>query len=274
MPPKVFKQFSLEGRTAIVSGAASGLGLAIVEALAEAGANVAILYHSSNSALEAAKRVADDYNVKCSAYRVDVTQADSVESTVNQVVRDFNGRLDCFVANSGIAWNETSVLDSSISHYREVMATNLDSVYYCARAAGLHWRRQAKEQTTVDGKKLEGFSKGSFIATASMSGHIVNFPHIQTAYNASKAGVIHMCKSLAIEWVDFARANTVSPGFIESGLTGSVPEDVKDSLRDKTPLKRIGSLEEMQGVYLYLASDASNFATGTDVVVDGGYRLW
>jgi sorbose reductase len=90
---------------------------------------------------------------------------------------------------------ETSVLDSSISHYREVMATNLDSVYYCARAAGLHWRRQAKEQTTLDGKKLDGFKKGSFVATASMSGHIVNFPHIQTAYNASKAGVIHMCKT-------------------------------------------------------------------------------
>lgn len=76
------------------------------------------------------------------------------------------------------------------------MATNLDSVYYCARAAGMHWRRQAKEQTTIDGKKLEDFQKGSFVATASMSGHIVNYPHIQTAYNASKAGVIHMCKTL------------------------------------------------------------------------------
>lgn len=75
------------------------------------------------------------------------------------------------------------------------MATNLDSVYYCARAAGLHFRRQAKEQTTVHGEKLEGFSRGSFVATASMSGHIVNFPHVQTAYNASKAGVIHMCKN-------------------------------------------------------------------------------
>lgn len=91
--------------------------------------------------------------------------------------------------------NESTVLDSSISHYREVMATNLDGVYYCARAAGLHWRRQAKERTTIDGKKLEDFQKGSFVATASMSGHIVNFPHIQTAYNASKAGVIHMCKT-------------------------------------------------------------------------------
>ncbi|OBT70417.1 hypothetical protein VE03_00178 [Pseudogymnoascus sp. 23342-1-I1] len=228
MASRIFPQFSLTGRTAIVSGAGSGLGLAIAEALAEAGANVAILYHKNSAAVDAAKQVAKEYDVKCIAYQVDVTQPHEVESTVNQVVDEFSGRLDCFIANSGIAY----------------------------------------------GKKLEDFQKGSFVATASMSGHIVNYPHIQTAYNASKAGVIHMCKSLAVEWVDFARANTVSPGFIESGLTGAVSEDVKDTLREKTPVKRIGDLHEMKGAYLYLASDASSFATGTDIVADGGYRLW
>ncbi|KAK0119893.1 hypothetical protein ONS95_011322 [Cadophora gregata] len=173
-----------------------------------------------------------------------------------------------------ILGNETNVLDSSISHYRAIMSTNLDSVYYCSRAAGKHWRRQAKEGTTLSGERLENFRKGSFIATASMSGHIVNYPHVQTAYNASKAGVIHMCKSLAVEWADFARVNTVSPGFIQSGLTAAVSEDIKDQLRDKTPMRQIGELAEMKGVYLYLASDASSFTTGTDIVVDGGYTLW
>ncbi|KAM0145625.1 hypothetical protein ACHAQE_011166 [Botrytis cinerea] len=245
MSAHVLPQFLLEGRTAVVSGGANGLGLAIVEALAEAGANVAILFKSSPAAHEAAKKVAVEYNVK---------------------------------------WMETSVLDSSIEHYRHVMATNLDSVCFCAKAAGAHWRRQAEEQTTITGEKLEGFERGSFVATSSMSGHIVNFPHIQTAYNASKAGVTHMCqfsapsefygKSLAVEWADFARVNVVSPGFIESGLTAAVSEDIKDSLRAKTPLKRVGTLKELKGVYLFLASDASNFSTGTDVVVDGGYRLW
>ena len=95
--------------------------------------------------------------------------------------------------------NETTVLDSSISHYRTIMSTNLDSVYYCARAAGKHWRRQAKEGTTLVGEKLPDFRRGSFVATASMSGHIVNYPHVQTAYNTSKAGVIHMCKASLID---------------------------------------------------------------------------
>ena len=81
-------------------------------------------------------------------------------------------------------------------------------------------------------------------------------------------------KSLAVEWVEFARANTVSPGFIESGLTGAVSEEIKESLREKTPLQCIGDLAEMKGAYLYLASDASSFTTGTDIVSDGGYRLW
>jgi len=274
MSQPVVPQFSLKGRTAIVTGAASGLGLAIAEALAEAGANVAIFYHGSTTADEAAQTLASKYNVKASAHKVNVTHSEEVEVAVDKVVSDFNGRLDVFIANSGIAWNETTVLDSSISHYRTIMSTNLDSVYYCARAAGKHWRRQAKEGTTLVGEKLQDFRRGSFVATASMSGHIVNYPHVQTAYNTSKAGVIHMCKSLAVEWADFARANTVSPGFIQSGLTAAVPEDIKDQLREKTPLRQIGELGEMKGVYLYLASDASSFTTGTDIVSDGGYILW
>lgn len=109
-------------------------------------------------------------------------------------MHEFNGRLDIFVANSGIAWGEVEALDSSIEHYHEVMSTNLDSVYYCARAAGRHFRRQVQERTTLSGAALDNFKSGSFVATASMSGHIVNVPHLQAAYNTSKAGVIHLCK--------------------------------------------------------------------------------
>lgn len=116
-----------------------------------------------------------------------------MNSVINHIVHEFNGRLDIFVANSGIAWGEVAALDSTTQHYHEVLRTNLDSVYYCALSAGQHFRRQSVEKTTTHGMKLDGFSAGSFIATASMSGHIVNVPHLQTAYNTSKAGVIHMC---------------------------------------------------------------------------------
>jgi len=85
--------------------------------------------------------------------------------------------------------------------------------------------------------------------------------------------LIHLCKSLAVEWIGFARCNSVSPGYVDSGLTGSAPEDVKEMLSEKTPMRRIGDVHELKGAYIYLASDASSFTTGADIVVDGGYCL-
>ena len=111
---------------------------------------------------------------------------------MDECVRDFNGRLDIFVANAGIPWTQGSFLDGETQHYRNVMSTDLDSTFYCARAAGYHWRRQKQEGTDTNGQKLVNFSYGSFIATASMSGHIVNIPQLQAAYNAAKAGIIHL----------------------------------------------------------------------------------
>lgn len=99
----------------------------------------------------------------------------------------------------------------------------------------------------------------------------MNFPQMQAAYNATKSEVIHLCKSLAMEWVRFARANTVSPGYTATEISGFVPDDVKDWWKDKTPIWREGQPEELKGVYLYLASDASSFTTGADIIVDGGY---
>ncbi|EHK97934.1 putative Sorbose reductase like protein SOU2 [Glarea lozoyensis 74030] len=151
------------------------------------------------------------------------------------------------------------------------MTTDVDSVFYCARAAGLHWRRQKLEQTTIDGKKLEpAFRQGSFVATASMSGSIVNVPQQQAAYNAAKAGVIHLCKSLAVEFVGFARVNTVSPGYIATEISSFAPSETKDVWRKKTPMGREGECHELKGAFLYLASDAASYTTGADLIVDGG----
>ena len=102
-----------------------------------------------------------------------------------------------------------------------------------------------------------------------MSGHIVNIPQLQSAYNAVKAGVIHYCRSLAVEWAGFARVNTVSPGYIATEISDFVPEETKKVWRGMTPMKREGLANELKGAFLYLASDASTFTTGSDLRVDG-----
>jgi len=130
------------------------------------------------------------------AYQVNVTSFEAVAAAVEAIIREFNGRLDIFIANSGIPWTQGAAIIGELEHYRKVVTTDLDGTFYSARVAGLHWRRQKKEQTTIDGKKLEpAFREGSFVATASMSGHIVNIPQLQATYNAAKAGVIHLGES-------------------------------------------------------------------------------
>ncbi|RDW60067.1 L-xylulose reductase-like protein [Coleophoma crateriformis] len=270
---RVMPLFSLKGRTAIVSGAGAGIGLAIAQCLAEAGANVAIWYNSNKKAIAEAEKIEKEYGVKCKAYQVNVLEFAPVEAAINEIVKEFNGRLDIFIANSGIPWTQGPALDGELDHYRKVVATDLDGTFYCARAAGIHWRRQKKEGTTIDGKKLEGFTGGSFVATASMSGHIVNIPQLQAAYNAAKAGVIHLCKSLAVEWVGFARCNTISPGYIATEISDFAPAETKKSWRDKIPMGREGEAHELKGAFLFLASDASSYCTGTDIICDGGYCL-
>ena len=116
-----------------------------------------------------------------------------MDEAIDEIVKEFNGRLDIFIANAGIPWSQGPALKGQIDHYRKVLATDLDSTYYCARSASKHWKRQKEEGTDLNGKKLEGFTYGSFVATASMSGHIVNIPQLQAAYNAAKAGIIHLC---------------------------------------------------------------------------------
>lgn len=167
---------------------------------------------------------------------MDVTSYESVVAAVDTIVRDLDGRLDVFVANSGIAWTKGPMLDGPLDMYTDVVKTNLDGVYYCARAAGLHFRRQKREGTTLDGRPLENFTTGSFIATASMSGHIVNVPQLQASYNATKAAVVHLCKSLAVEWVGFARANSVSPGYIKTSISEFMDPEQKATWKDKIPM--------------------------------------
>ncbi|KAE8348585.1 hypothetical protein BDV28DRAFT_152690 [Aspergillus coremiiformis] len=269
----VLALFSLKGKTAVVTGAASGIGLSVAHGLAEAGANVIIWYNRNNKALAEAANIEAKYGVKCRAYQINIRDSKKVEELLELGVREFNGRLDIFIANSGIPWTMGPMIDAPLDHYTDVVQTDLDGTFYCARAAGAHWRRQKTEGTDIFGKPLENFTYGSFVATASMSGHIVNIPQLQVAYNAAKAGVIHMCKSLAVEWVQFARANTVSPGYIITDISTFVPDETKSMWKDKIPMGREALPHELKGAYLYLASDAASYTTGADLIVDGGYTL-
>ncbi|KAL2835866.1 hypothetical protein BJY01DRAFT_258906 [Aspergillus pseudoustus] len=269
----VLQMFSLRGKTAVVTGAASGIGLSVAQGLAEAGANVALWYNSNNKAIEEAQNIEKRYGVRCQAYQVNTKESQAVEEALRKCVHDFNGRLDIFVANAGIPWTKGPMVDAPVDHYLNVVQTDLDGTFYCAKAAAAHWRRQKEEQTDLFGNPLERFTYGSFVATASMSGHIVNTPQLQAAYNAAKAGVIHLCKSLAVEWVRFARANTVSPGYIATEISSFVPEETKTIWKGKIPMGREGLPQELKGAFLYLASDASSYTTGADIIVDGGYTL-
>ncbi|KAJ9604831.1 Sorbose reductase sou1 [Cladophialophora chaetospira] len=266
-PPKethILPLFSLKGKTAILSGAGQGIGLAVARGYAEAGANVAIWFNSNKKAYMRAAEIEKEFGVKCRAYPVDVRDAAAVDEAIVSQVKEFNNRLDIFVANAGIPWTQGPMIGGELEHYRNVMKIDVDGVFYCARTAGRIWREQKKN-------KLEGFTYGKFIATASMSGHIANIPQLQTAYNAAKANVKHMCQCLAVEWVQFARANSISPGYIATEISDFVPPETKDIWRDKIPMGREGEPIELVGAYLYLASDASSYTTGTDILIDGGY---
>ncbi|KAL4952537.1 hypothetical protein BDW69DRAFT_167533 [Aspergillus filifer] len=256
--------FSLRGKTAIVSGADAGIGVAVANGLAEAGANVALWYDANTDGPGRAQEIAARHGVQTRAYQVNITNAEAVKQAVDQSVKDLNGRLDVFIASAGIPWTPAPAV-GPLAQYSDVVDIDLIGTYYCAKYAAYYWRKQKEEGVDANGIPLENFTFGSFVATASMSGHVINTPQLQAAYNAAESGIIHLCKSLAIEWVKFARANTVSPGYYIA--TDFDPKETKD----KIPMGREGRAEELKGAYLYLASDASSYTTGSDIVVDGGY---
>jgi sorbose reductase len=148
------------------------------------------------------------------------------------------------------------ILEQTLEEYRQQMAVNVDGVFYCAKYVGEVFKKQGS---------------GNLIITSSMSAHIVNVPVDQPVYNSTKAAVTHMGKSLAREWREFARVNIVSPGFFDTKL-GASPRCINEAYR-MAALGRQGHVKELKGLFLYLASDASSYQTGSDTLIDGGYTL-
>ncbi|KAF3179295.1 Sorbose reductase sou1 [Orbilia oligospora] len=267
----LFSLLSLKGRTAVVTGAAKGIGYAVVEAFAEAGANVALWYNSNEEAVEKAAKVSEAYGVICKAYKVNVTDETSLKATLDLSVKDLNGRLDIFVANVGIPWLHGRTIDSPSEQFLNILNVNFVSAYYSAKAAGKYFERQKNEGTDLNGANLENYITGSFIVTSSTAGKRQLVPQAYAPYNATKAALTHFAKGLAIEYIQFARVNIVSPGYIATEALGAAPDPMRVAWKGRTPMGREGSMNEIKGAYVYLASDSSSFATGTEVVLDGGY---
>lgn len=249
--------FSLKGKVVIVTGASgpTGIGTEAARGCAEMGADVIITYASRKEGGERnAKELQDKYGVKSEAFKCNVSDYKDVEALVKKVV-DKYGKVDVFIANAGKTAN-AGILDSTVEEWEEVITTDLTGTFNCARAIGFHF----KERGT-----------GSLVITASMSGHIANFPQEQTSYNVAKAGCIHLARSLANEWRDFARVNSVSPGYIDTGLSDFIDAKTQAIWHSMIPMGRDGKATELKGAYVLLASDASTYITGADIVVDGGY---
>ncbi|KAG9676046.1 NAD(P)-binding protein, partial [Aureobasidium melanogenum] len=253
-PDNVLEQFNLKDRVVVVTGAAEGIGGAVVDSMAEAGANVALWYRSNDKAITKAEELAKKHGNKFKAYQIEISDPDKVKELVAKVVEDF-GRLDVMVANAGMAISKP-ILETTVEEYKKQFAVNVDGVFYCAKYAGEQFKKQGK---------------GNLIITSSISAHIVNVPVDQPVYNSTKAAITHLGKSLAREWRDFARVNIVSPGFFNTKMGAG--ESVINEAYRMTPMGRQGDVREIKALYLYLASDASSYQTGSDTVIDGGYIL-
>ncbi len=250
------KLFRLDDKKGFVTGGAQGIGKTIATAYAELGADVAIVDINFEKAEATAKAIAEASGQKVIAYQCDVTKPDSVNQMIEDYEKDF-GTIQFAVNNAGIFTGDPA-LEISPEAFKSVIDVNLNGVFFTAQAA-------AKLMVKHD-------NAGSIISTASMSAHIVNIPQTIANYCASKAGVVHLTKALAVEWAKHnIRVNCVSPGYIQTELIATL-EDLLPIWREKMPEgSRLGYPEDLIGIFVYLASDASLFATGSDFIVDGGY---
>lgn len=247
--------FDLTGKKALVTGGAVGIGRGCAVALARAGADVAVVDLNE----EAAARTADEIRAMgrdAVAVRCDVTRRDDVQAMVGRVVAAF-GRLDIAVNNAGIG-----ILGADEEYPQEawdkVIAVNLSGAFFCAQAEAQQMIRQTP-------------SEGKIIHIASMSATICN---CNASYNASKAGVVQMTRMLAAEWGRFnINVNCISPSYVLTPMHASTPTVVRQRIRELTPLGHVERPEDLHGAVVFLASAASNYVTGHDLVVDGGHTL-
>lgn len=254
------EKFRLDGRVAFVTGGASGIGWCAADALAEAGAKV-VIADLTQDALDRSIASLADKGHAVEGVIMDVTDSARVAEVADDVAAR-HGRIDILANNAGIALSEIDAEDMTDERWLKVLDVNLNGTFWCARAFGRHMLAKGS---------------GAIVNVGSMSGFIVNRPQGQAHYNASKAAVHHLTKSLAAEWgARGVRVNAVAPTYIATPLNAFADREAPMFRRwiDSTPMARLGEPEEVASAILFLASDASSLMTGSIVLTDGGYSCW
>lgn len=251
--------FSLDGEVAFVTGAGSGIGQAIAIGLADAGANIALFDLPSSAGLSETLAAVEAKGRKGVVVGGSVTSESDLAGAVAKTEREL-GPLSVAVNSAGIA-NAAPAEEMPRDRWQHMLDVNLTGVFLSC---------QAQARVMIPRRK------GSIVNIASMSGSIVNRGLSQAHYNTSKAGVIHLSKSLAMEWVAHGlRVNAISPGYTLSPMNKrpEVAEQLK-IFQSETPMARIATVDEMVGPAVFLSSKAASFVTGHDLLVDGGFTAW
>ncbi|KAF7502808.1 hypothetical protein GJ744_005021 [Endocarpon pusillum] len=270
-----FQRFALKDKVAIVTGGARGLGLNMTQALCESGIKAVAIFDIQPTLGESmAAALSTSTGIPVKYYNVDVVDEESVDSAVQKVATEL-GQIDILINSAGVAFSNIPAERYKMSDFEKTININLMGSFRIARAVGRHMIAATATRTRPASSNAD-LPDRSIILIASMSGTIVNYPQPQAAYNASKAGVIQLSKSLASEWARYGiRVNTISPGYMDTALN-RVPalEGQKEMWKERTPMGRLGAVEELNGLVVWLAGEGGRFCTGADLRVDGGYSIW